>query len=654
VCGICGVYEYGKNTEVSESLVVNMRDTLFHRGPNDAGVFVSDDKSIGLGHRRLSIVDLSESGRQPMVNASGDLWIAFNGEIYNHQKLRKDLEAKGYIYHSQSDTETLLYLFEEYGEACLPMLEGMFAFAVWNAKTRKLFVARDRLGIKPLYFYDEGGRFVFGSEPKALLAHPSITAEVDEAALYHFVSFICLPAPHTLFKDIHKLEPATFMVVGDNGIERKQRWWEPYGEGKEKILSEEEYIQTIRELLTEATDKRMMSDVPFGAFLSGGIDSSLNTALMSQLLDRPVDTFTVGFSTAGTERFNEFSEARFVADAFSTHHQEIHIDTQKVLDELPGFFEQQDDPVAHPVCIPFYMMSKGAKEKGVTVVQVGEGSDEIFIGYERFMSELKTHDGWKWRWFTRMPRIVKQLFYRLEKYQYERKSTGDAPYFRAQQEYNRRMASEEEIFWGGLVCFSEDFKPKMFSEEFLTRNKGLNTYKDILAPVYDKLKRDLPGGDQPQYMSYVEMGLRLPEHLLMRVDKMSMASAMEARVPFLDHKLVELVFNMPREMKINGGAKSILKKAARGIIPDEIIDRRKQGFAAPASDWFKEMPAEFERALLHSPITDSGIFSQSFLEDMVRRVKENSGWELHVWSIFVIARWYERWIAGVKQPDTVA
>lgn len=648
MCGICGIYEYQNEAAVDNNVLVEMRDTLFHRGPDDGGTFVTQDASVGLAHRRLSIIDLSPGGHQPMTTPDGEYTIAFNGEIYNHQKLRVDLEKRGYSYRSNSDTETLLYLFQEYGEACLPMLEGMFAFAVWNNKTKKLFVARDRLGVKPLYYATPNNNFIFGSEPKALLKHPQIKPELNEEALYHFVSFICTPAPLTLFKGIHKLEPATCMQIGENGIEFKKRYWEPYQSDATSEKTEQEYIKEVQTLLTEATDKRMMSDVPFGAFLSGGIDSSINVAYMSGLLDRPVDTFTVGFSTAGTERFNEYEPARVVADKFNSNHTEISIDTQDILKELPTFFEQQDDPVAHPVCIPFYMMSKAAKEAGITVVQVGEGSDEIFIGYDRFMSELKTHDGWKWKLYAKLPTFVKKALYNKEKRQADAKNKGEKVYYQPALEYSRRASMGEEIFWGGLMCFPEDYKQHMFSSEFLTRNKNANTYKDILAPIYKKLEAEFPDADQQQKMSYVELQLRLPEHLLMRVDKMSMASAIEARVPFLDHKLVELVYKIPRVIKTKLGAKSVLKQASRGVIPDEIIDRKKQGFAAPATNWLQELESEFERALLNSPITDAGVFSRSFLEDVVAKTKKQNGWELHTWSIFVLARWYERWIAGVE------
>ncbi len=648
MCGICGVYEFKNIGKVDSDVLIRMRDTLVHRGPDDADIYLSGSGNVGLGHRRLSIVDLSENGRQPMTNAAEDLWIVFNGEIYNHEKLRVDLEKKGYNYHSGTDTETLLYLYQEYGQDCLDLLEGMFAFAIWDAKTEKLFVARDRLGIKPFYYTYQDGRFMFASEPKALLEHPSIKAELDEKALYHFVSFICTPAPYTLMKGIYKLEPATCMQIGEDGIDFKRRYWTPIEKNNNDVISEADYVRKIDSLLGEATEKRMMSDVPFGAFLSGGIDSSLNVAYMSEMLDRPVDTFTVGFSTPGSEQFNEFAPAKVVAEKFNSNHQEIAFDTDSILSELDSFMEHQDDLVAHPVCVPFYMMSKATKEAGITVVQVGEGSDEFFIGYERFMSDLKTTDGWKWPLYNRLPRFFKNLAYQIDKVLYEVKNPGKQNYFRPGQEYLRRAANGEELFWGGLLCFPEDLKVELFTDEFQSRNKGLDTYRDVLAPMYDEISKEFPDADQTQRMSYIEMQLRLPEHLLMRVDRMSMASSLEARVPFLDHKLVELVFNMPRDIKLRDGAKSALKKASRGRIPDEIIDRRKQGFAAPANNWFKNMPEEFERALLYSPLSQAGVLKLEFLENMVERVKKQGGWDLHAWSIFMLAKWYERWIVNAK------
>jgi asparagine synthase (glutamine-hydrolysing) len=644
MCGIAGIFEFNGQKSVDEKVLLAMRDCLAHRGPDDAGHYISGDETVGLGHRRLSIIDLSEHGRQPMSTDSGDMWIVFNGEIYNHENLRLELEKSGYKYHSQSDTETLLYLFKEHGKECLGMLEGMFSFAIYDVKTKKLFAARDRLGVKPFYYSSGQGRFLFGSEPKAILEHPAIAPELNEEALYHFMSFICTPPPLTLFKGIFKLPPATCMQVGERGIEFIERYWEPYENSRNDVKSEEDYVKEIRTLLKDATKKRMMSDVPFGAFLSGGIDSSLNVAYMTELLNRPVDTFTVGFSTKGSEKFNEFEPARQVASEFRSNHTEVSVDTESIIDELSGFMRQQDDPVAHPVCIPFYMMCKKSKESRVTVVQVGEGSDEVFIGYDRFISELKTVNGWKWKLFCRLPKLLRKVIYQIEKFM----NPGVNDYFNPSLEYSRRATDGEEIFWGGLMCFPEDVKRRIFSKRFLNKIQGISTYDKIIRPIYEKIRRDIPDADKPQCMSYVEMQLRLPEHLLMRVDKMSMAHGVEARVPFLDHKLVESVFNMPESIKISGGAKSILKKAARGVIPDNIIDRKKQGFSAPSTNWLRECENEFERALLNSSFSEADIFDKKFLSDMVDGLKKEPGWDLHRWCVYVIARWYDYWISVNK------
>lgn len=644
MCGICGAYEFGKTGSVDADILIQMRDTLIHRGPDDADIYISKDHQIGLGHRRLSIVDLSENGKQPMSNPEGNLWIVFNGEIYNHIELRTELIKKGYRYKSDTDTETLLYLFQEYGRDCLDLLEGMFAFAIWSEATQQLFLARDRLGIKPLYYTLQDGRFLFASEPKALLKYPTVKPELNEQALYHFMSFICTPAPLTLFKGIEKLEPAMCMQISQRGIDFKHEYWDPFNKGVGGFKSEDEYVSEIGNLLNQATNKRMMSDVPFGAFLSGGIDSSLNVAIMTELLGQPVDTFTVGFSTPGSERYNEFAPARIIAEKFKSNHREISFNTESILAELDQFMMHQDDLVAHPVCIPFYMMSKAAKEDGVTVVQVGEGSDEFFIGYDRFMEEIRTADGWKWSFYNQLPVFLRKKIYQTEKLLYGFKNHSTDTYYRPTQEYFRRAAYGEELFWGGLQCFPDDVKKKVFSDGFMRRNRHIDTYRDILAPLYNKLEKHRDSIDITQVMSYIEMQIRIPEHLLMRVDKMSMASSVEARVPFLDHKLVELVFNMPRNIKLKNGAKSALKKASRGVIPDNIIDRPKQGFAAPAANWFKDMSDEFERALLKSSLTDAGIFDYKFLRKMVDRTKTQSGWDLHLWSVFMLAKWHERWI----------
>src|SRR5262245_52047642 len=369
-----------------------MRETLIHRGPDDAGIYLSPDRRVGLAHRRLSIIDLSPAGRQPMSNEDGTVWITFNGEIYNHLPLRKELEAKGHLYQSRTDTETILHLYEEEGAECVRRIEGDFAFAIWDSRRRELLLARDRLGVKPLYFAVLPGAFLFGSEIKAILAHPRMTRRVDRAALYHYLTFVAAPAPRTLFQGVHKLPPATRLTVEAEGQIRTETYWDPLAVPADPVAVEgdaEACAARIRDLLGSAIEARMMSDVPFGVFLSGGLDSSANVALMSRLMDRPVRTFSVGFKDHPS--YNEFEYARQVARLFKTEHHEVEIGWSDLLEAMPGVVFHQDEPIADWVCVPLHFVSALARSTGTTVIQVGEGSDEQFFGYEGYRRAYVEH-----------------------------------------------------------------------------------------------------------------------------------------------------------------------------------------------------------------------------------------------------------------------
>src|SRR5262245_57920960 len=363
-----------------------MRDTMTHRGPDDAGTYMSPDGRVGLGHRRLSIVDLSAAGRQPMSNEDGSVWITFNGEIYNHASLRAALERKGHTYRSRTDTETLLHLYEEEGPDFVRQLEGMFAIGLWDARKGELLLVRDRLGIKPLYYAVLPGTVLFGSEIKAILAHPRVSRRIDLAAFYHYLTFIAAPAPRTLFQGVHKIPPATRVTIDRKGGIRSDTYWDPLDALPENGVpgaDEESCAKRIRDLLGQAIEKRMMADVPCGFFLSGGLGSSANVALMARLMDRPVRTYSVGFKDHPS--YNEFDYARKVANLFKTEHHEVQIGSRDLLDFMPGLIFHQDEPIADWVCVPLHYVAKLARSTGTIVVQVGEGSDEQFFGYEHYL-----------------------------------------------------------------------------------------------------------------------------------------------------------------------------------------------------------------------------------------------------------------------------
>ena len=357
-----------------------MAETLVHRGPDDHGAWSASGGRVALAHRRLSIIDLSTAASQPMGSDDGQVQLVFNGEIYNHADHRPSLEQHGHQYRTHADTETIVHLYEEYGEDCVDYLRGMFGFAIWDERREQLFLARDRIGVKPLYYTVRDGAFLFASEIKALLTHPLVARELDREALHHYLTFAATPAPWTLFNGIKKMPPGHVMTVSASGGIKMRRYWDPGAFREDDAPRPEwEYVERLREKLRESVRLRMMSDVPFGVFLSGGLDSSLNVGLMSELMDRPVDTFSVNIE--GDDASDEFQWARRVAKEFGANHHEVTIDDQTFVDFFPKMVFHQDEPLADPVCVPIYYVADLARKNGTIVVQVGEGSDELFCGY---------------------------------------------------------------------------------------------------------------------------------------------------------------------------------------------------------------------------------------------------------------------------------
>ena len=580
MCGICGVFEFGANQRpVEETTLIRMRDTMTHRGPDDAGTYISPDGRVGLGHRRLSIVDLSPAGRQPMSNEDGSVWITFNGEIYNHARLRVDLERKGHTYRSRTDTETLVHLYEEEGADFVRLLEGMFAIGLWDARKGELLLVRDRIGIKPLYYAVLPGTILFGSEIKAILAHPRVSRRIDLAAFYHYLTFIAAPAPRTLFQGIHKIPPATRVTIDRKGAIRAETYWDPLDAPPEEgaRYEDEEYSAArVRDLLGRAIEKRMMADVPFGVFLSGGLDSSANVALMARVMDRPVRTFSVGFKDHPS--YNEFHYARKVAALFSTDHHEVEIGSRDLLDFMPELIFHQDEPIADWVCVPLHYVARLARQTGTIVVQVGEGSDEQFFGYDHYLRFYRNQARY-FRRLMKLPRAVRRAAYQSARgLAFLLRRGGD------RLDLLRSAAREETFFWGGAIAWREEEKRRLLSLDARLRIDGLNSH-DVVLEIDRQARGRLRDDDFGKRMIYLELKNRLAELLLMRVDKITMASSVEARVPFLDHALVEFTMRLPTDLKIRGGrTKYLLKKAMTGILPEEIIHRPKQGFGAPVKE----------------------------------------------------------------------
>ena len=638
MCGICGVWEYGATEgRVQQSLIERMRDEMLHRGPDDRGSLLFDENRGGFGFRRLSIIDLSPLGNQPMHGCSDQVWAVFNGEIYNHQVLRKELEAKGHVYRSQTDTETILHLYEEHGADFVSYIEGDFAIAIWDASRRQLLLVRDRIGVKPLYYYVQAGHLIFASEIKAILQHPLVTPEIDETALYHYLTFLTTPAPSTLFKGIQKLPAGHLLLINAIGDCKVTQYWDALPKRVSEV-SEAEQQAEVLSLLRASIKKRMMSDVPFGVFLSGGVDSSANVALMSELMSEPVRTFTVGFDDA--DELNELDSARAIANRFQTDHHEIIIGAKEMESFLPELVFHQDEPIADPVCIPLYYVSRLARQSGTIVVQVGEGADEIFAGYDWFKKYLRINERF-WRHAEGVPMLARQAITSLAIPLLEKTLRKRTPI-----ELARRFGAGEELFWGGVVVYDESFKQRLLTSERWQHYNGMTSY-EIVSKYLKEVDAAWPEADFAGRMTYLELKLRLPELLLMRVDKITMATSVEARVPFLDHHLVEYALGISQDRKIvEGTGKSVLKRALEQVLPPDVLYRPKRGFGAPIKQWFTGATGEMlVDRLMNSTLSRRNFFDYSFVGRLLEEHQRGSrDWSFQLWCLLNLSLWYERWI----------
>jgi asparagine synthase (glutamine-hydrolysing) len=639
MCGICGVWEYGASEgSLDTSLIARMRDEMTHRGPDDSGDLLFDDYRGGFGFRRLSIIDLSPAGHQPMHGCDENTWLVFNGEIYNHAELRTGLEARGHKYSSRTDSETIIHLYEERGLDFIHDIEGDYAIALWDAAKEQLVLVRDRIGVKPLYFYHRDGRFIFASEIKAILQHPAVTADIDEQSLYHYLTFLTTPAPTTLFRDIQKLPAGHMLTLKRDGTLYIKQYWDALPPAQRVVRDESEHRDEILRLLRDSIRKRMMSDVPFGVFLSGGVDSSANVALMSELMSRPVETFTVGFSDA--EYLNELQSARRIANQFGTNHHEVIISEKEMQEFLPRLVFHQDEPIADPVCVPLYYVSQLARDSGTIVVQVGEGSDEIFSGYDNYVRHLRIYESF-WRHAEALPRALRRALSSLSRPALE--ATGRK---RAAIELIRRLGADEPLFWGGAVVYDETFKPRVLSQSMRQRMNGSSSLH-VIEPYLNTIEQERPDSDFLARMTYLELKLRLPELLLMRVDKITMATSVEARVPFLDHHLVEYALGVPRSLKVAGTTgKHILKRALEDILPHDLLYEPKRGFGAPVREWFREgLGGWFDEHVVNSTMRKRDLLDYGFVTRMLEEHRSRKrDWGFHLWALLNLSLWYERWI----------
>ncbi len=634
MCGIAGILAFNEGLALDESTIGRMTDALRHRGPDDSGTCIRADERVALGHRRLSIIDLSSAGHQPMANEDGTVWITYNGEIYNHRELRAGLEARGHLFRSATDTEAIVHLYEEDGPACVERLHGMFAFAIWDARRRVLFLARDRVGVKPLYYALLPQGVLFGSEAKAILEHPAAPRDLDEDALASYLTFGFTPPPRTMFRGISKLAAGEWMTVAAHGQTQRRSWWDampPVAISDEvAAMTEPEMVAEVRHRLRESVRKRMMSDVPFGVFLSGGLDSSTNVALMSELTDVPVRTFST--APRGHARYDELHYARVVARHFGTDHHEVLVDEQAMRDFVPELVYHQDEPLSDWTAVPQHFVTRLARGTGTIVVQVGEGADELFHGYRGYVDHRRVVVPFQ-RW---VPQSIRRPMGALAVHATARAGRavrhGEALY----------DAGHSRVpYWGGALCFRGPLKDRLLRHG---RYDALRTVERIWDEG-DAHRRD---ADLFQRMTYLELRQRLPELLLARMDRIAMASSVEGREPFLDHELVELAMALPPRMKHRDGqGKHVLREAMRDTLPPEVLARPKQGFGSPMEEWLRgDFGRDAQAAVRGSALAKRELLDYDVVDRLFGAHRRGRGdWSKHLWNLYCLSRWYDRWVA---------
>ena len=642
MCGICGTaIPRQLNRRVNADSLTQMRDALVHRGPDDAGLWLNG--SVGLGQRRLSIVDLG-GGHQPLANEDGTVWIAFNGEIYNHAELRPQLESKGHQYRTASDTETIVHLYEEFGVNGVEQLRGMFAYAIWDAPQRRLVLARDRVGIKPLYYVlADDGTLHFASEIKALLAGGALKPELNYHALSDQFANRYTSGAETLFKGVKRLLPGHTLVWQDGKVEISKYWSLSFTKPAQRF-SEADYVAQFRELFRDCVASHLMADVPLGMFLSGGIDSSAIAAVMSQLVSEPIKTFSVAFAE---REANELDFARTVAQAYHTDHHEIVVSPAEFFAALPGLVYQEDEPLAHPSSVPLYFVSKLAREH-VKVVLTGEGADELLAGYNKYrVTAYNLRLGAAYERFTPAPvrRLVKQ--------QIEKLNGANRLRQKLQRTFLCLPAATRDLYFDNFAVFSPQMQRQLFAPDTLATLGDDDPYRTALAYIAnsdaDNLLDQLLAADIQSYL----------HELLMKQDQMSMAASIESRVPFLDHKLIEFATHLPVEMKLRGTTtKYILRQAMQGVLPPEILTRKKMGFPVPVGAWFRGAFKHIvDEYVLSDRAQQRGLFNAGYVRELVARHQAGENHAERLWALVNFEIWQRRFFdaeAIDAVPETVA
>jgi len=632
MCGIAGKLYFDSSRSVERSVLDAMNRVLAHRGPDDQGVYCRGP--IGLAHRRLSIVDLSQAGHQPMASHDGTLWITFNGEIYNFPELRKELEAHGVVFRSHCDTEVLLALWQREGAACLARLSGMFAFGLWDSRRRTLVLARDRAGKKPLYLYVDGEKALFASEPKGIHADPDVPMEPDLVAIHHYLTYGYVPAPLSAFRGFAKVPPAHYVEISATGDVTVTRYWRLAYRPRLQV-SEDEACEMLRDRLREAVRRRLLADVPLGAFLSGGIDSSAVVAMMSELSSAPVKTFSIGFEE---EPYDELPWARMIATRYATDHHEFIVKPD-VVAALPEIVWHYNEPFADSSAIATYYLSELAR-RHVTVALNGDAGDENFAGYERYWLHQVTT-----RW-DRMPSPIKagiglgvralpaaggvrSLPNRIKRYWPE-----------ATTEARRRYAR-----W--MTIFSPPVKADLYTPAFRSTTEGVDPL-DVLLQAYAL-------ADTPDLLNATlgaDIATSLPDDLLAKVDIASMAHGLEARSPMIDHEFMEFAASLPSDFKLRGATrKYILKRAMQDLVPHEIVNRPKQGFGVPTADWLKgPMREMLHETLLSRRARQRGLFEPRALYRILDEHDAGIGeWHPQLWTLLMLELWFARFIDAPRR-----
>lgn len=582
MCGICGILNLD-GIPVQRGVLEKMCKTLEHRGPDNRGIHI--DQNIGLGHQRLSIIDLSEAANQPLSNKDSSIWIVYNGEIYNFREIRKELESKGYQFRSNSDTEVIIYAYEEWGIDCVVKFNGMFAFAIWDERKKRLVLVRDRIGIKPLFYYLDSQKLVFASEVKAILCDKRIKRKVDITALSDYLSLNYILAPHSIVKGVKKLAPSS-ILIWENGNVSIRNYWNLSEKFKEKNSSKSEdyYIERLRNLMHKSVERRLVSDVPLGAFLSGGIDSSGIVATMVDILHKPVMTFSMGFME---KTYSELNYARFTAQFLGTEHYDKIVSPQ-IENTLSQVVWYNDEPFADSSLIPMFFLAKFARER-VKVVLSGDGGDENFAGYDTYIADIAAR--FYRRIFGPIHIPLKKFIDALPATDYKVSLDYKLKQFFSGVEYDHKKA---HYWW--RVIFSDQEKKRLLKKEHYEKIRDYDPCS-IFKRYYDEVK----GCDFLNSSLYVDIKTWLVDDILVKVDRASMAHSLEARVPYLDHEVVEFVAKMPSSLKLHRLRKKyILKKMLTNRIPLDIVNRKKSGFNAPISRWFKVEIKNFVEEILCS------------------------------------------------------